>query len=173
MRNLKTKQNKKIQMNSFAEEKQNQRLWKTDGYQRGQVGDGEKWTWGLGLAFAHWGIWNDWPTGTCCVAQRTLPSNLWWSTWEKTLRENGYVYMHDWITLQYSRHYNDLVIQLYFNKLIKKERKKRLGLSVPKVANICIDIKIQIIVNFKKLSIEENFNGSIHGVCMSGSLMWG
>ena len=26
---------------------------------------------------AHWGIWNDWPTGACCIAQETLPNILW------------------------------------------------------------------------------------------------
>ena len=26
----------------------------------------EGWTWDLGLASTHWGIWNDWPVGTSC-----------------------------------------------------------------------------------------------------------
>ena len=30
------------------------------------------WTEGLGLAYALCGIQNDWPMGTCCIAQRTL-----------------------------------------------------------------------------------------------------
>ena len=33
---------------------------------------GEGWTGGLGLAYAHCGIWNDWPTGNCCIAQESL-----------------------------------------------------------------------------------------------------
>ena len=50
--------------------------WKqTYGYQRVQVGGG--WTGDLGLAYSHWGRWNDWPMGTCCIAQGTLPNILW------------------------------------------------------------------------------------------------
>ena len=33
-------------------------------------------TWALG-AYVHWGIWNDWPIGTFCTAQWTLPNILW------------------------------------------------------------------------------------------------
>ena len=33
---------------------------------------GEEWTGGLGLAYAHCGIWNDWSVGTCCREQRPL-----------------------------------------------------------------------------------------------------
>ena len=40
-------------------------------------------TGGLGLAYAHWGIWNDWPMGTCTRALRTLASILWYSMGEK------------------------------------------------------------------------------------------
>lgn len=32
-------------------------------------------------------------------AQRILPSILGQSMWEKQLRENGYVYVYDWVTL--------------------------------------------------------------------------
>ena len=46
---------------------------------------------GLGLASAVyariWSIWNDWPVGTRCTAQRILPSILWSSTWEKNSRK--------------------------------------------------------------------------------------
>ena len=42
----------KIQMNLFVEPKQTHSLWKTFGYQRGQV-EGEGWTGGFGLAYAH------------------------------------------------------------------------------------------------------------------------
>ena len=42
---------------------------------KGTVGK-EGWTGGLGLAYAHCSIWNDWPTGTCYIAQRTLPNVL-------------------------------------------------------------------------------------------------
>ena len=32
---------------------------------------------GSGMASAHCGTWDDWPVGTCCPAQRTLPNILW------------------------------------------------------------------------------------------------
>ena len=68
--------NKRIQMNLFAEQKQTHRFWKqTYGYQRGQVME-EEWTGSLGLAYARWGMWNDWPMGTCCVVQR-IPNILY------------------------------------------------------------------------------------------------
>ena len=51
------------------------------------------WTGGLGLAYAHWGVWSDWPAETCCKAQRTLPSVLWLSMWEKNLRVGVYTYV--------------------------------------------------------------------------------
>ena len=42
--------------------------------ERGQVWGGMDGGWGM--AGAHCGIWNDWPMGTCCMAQRTLPNIL-------------------------------------------------------------------------------------------------
>ena len=42
-----------------------------------ETGCRKGWTGDLGLACTHCGIWNDWPTGTCCIAQRT-PSNTVW-----------------------------------------------------------------------------------------------
>ena len=56
-------------------------------YQRGQVGGWDGWTGGLGLAYTHRSIWNDWPMGTFCIAQGILPSSLWWSTQEKNLKK--------------------------------------------------------------------------------------
>ena len=41
------------------------------------LGWGREWSRGLGLAYAHWGVWNDWPTGTWCIAQWILPNILW------------------------------------------------------------------------------------------------
>ena len=40
-------------------------------------GGWDRWTRSLGLACAHCGIWNDWPVGTCCIAQGTLRNVLW------------------------------------------------------------------------------------------------
>ena len=70
---------------------------------------GEGWTGGWRLACAHSGLWNDWPMGTCCIAQGTLPSIPWSSIWEKNLRENECVSMGDWVTLSYSRNDHSLV----------------------------------------------------------------
>ena len=53
-------------MNLFAEQKH--RHQKIYGYQGGQVGRGERWTGGLGLAYAQCGIWNDWLMGTGYIA---------------------------------------------------------------------------------------------------------
>ena len=47
---------------------------KTHCYQRGYIG--EEWTGGLGLAYAHYGIWDGWPTENCYVAQGTLSNIL-------------------------------------------------------------------------------------------------
>ena len=93
-------------------------------YQSGQVEEGEGWTGGLGLAYVHCGIWNDWPTATCCIAQGTLHNILWQSIWEKNLKR-----MDIWITLLYSRNYN-IVNHLYFNKIFKNGKKNPL-LHVP------------------------------------------
>ena len=84
---------------------------------------GDRWVRGKGctghLTYAHWGIWNDWLMGTCRIEQRSLPSILWWSMWEKNLKENGCVYMYNWITLLYSRNYLNIVKQLCFNNTLK------------------------------------------------------
>ena len=44
---------------------------------------------------------------------------------EKNLKEKGYVYMHNCITLLCSRNYHNLVNQLYFNKTLKNETKEK------------------------------------------------
>jgi len=106
-------------MNLFAEQKQTRRVWKH--MVTKEDGGGGGIDRGLGLAYAHWGLWNNWPMGTCCRAQRTLPNILWSSVWEKNVKENGCVYMYNWITLLYSRNYHNIVNQLYCNKTLKKE----------------------------------------------------
>ena len=53
---------------------------------------GSGWTGDLGLAHARRGLWKEWPAGTCGVVQRTLPSILRSSMWEKNLKENECVY---------------------------------------------------------------------------------
>ena len=48
--------------------------WKNSWLPKGTgCGVGEGRTGGLGLAYAHWGIWNNRLMGTCYWAQRTLP----------------------------------------------------------------------------------------------------
>ena len=44
---------------------------KGDGWWQGEGGNE-----GLGFAYAQRGTWNDWPIGTGCIAQRTLPNIL-------------------------------------------------------------------------------------------------
>ena len=85
---------------------------------KGTGGGGLGWTGSLGLAYAHWGIWNDWPVGTCCIAQGTLPNILWLSIWDKNLKKNGCVYLYN---LLYSRNNHNIVIQLFFNKTSKNK----------------------------------------------------
>ena len=63
-------------MNLFAEQKQTHRLEQLMVTKGDRLRGWEKWTGGLGLACAHGSIQNDWPTGICCIAQRTLPSIL-------------------------------------------------------------------------------------------------
>ena len=65
---------KRIQTNLSAEQKQTHRLENklmvTKGDRR------EAWTSGLGLAYAHCGIWNDWPMEKYWIAQGSLPNIL-------------------------------------------------------------------------------------------------
>ena len=61
---------------TYLQNRKTHGLWKhAYDYQREWWGEG--WTGGLGSAHAPWGVWNDWPTGTCSVAQGTLPHVLW------------------------------------------------------------------------------------------------
>ena len=39
-------------------------------------GVGGRWMEDLGLAYAPCGVWDDWPVGTCCLAQGILPNIL-------------------------------------------------------------------------------------------------
>ena len=71
-------------------------------------GVGKGWPGGLGLACAHWCLRNDWPTGTLCIAHKTLPNIL-----------DGCLYIYNWSTMLYSRNYHSIVNQLYFNKTWK------------------------------------------------------
>ena len=79
--------------------------------------------WEVGIGMCTRGIWNDWPVGACCIAQRTLPSILWSSTWDKNRKENACVHMYNWITSLYSRNDHNTINQLYFNETIKLKKK--------------------------------------------------
>ena len=80
---------------------------------------------GWGLTYAYRGTGNDWPTGTCCIAQRIPPSILGSTVWEKKLKENGNVHRYDRVPLLYSRNCHNLVI---------KEREKKEMRRKPRVA---------------------------------------
>ena len=79
----------------------------------------------LRAALAYWDIWNDWPMGTCCVAQGTQNSVIIWKLSEKNLKMNGCVYMYSWINLLNHRNYHSNVNQLYLDKNFKNGKKKR------------------------------------------------
>ena len=92
---------------------------------------GGKWRgskdWSLGLPYAHWSIWNDWPMGICYITQRTLSHILWQSMWKMYLKEKGCVYMFNWITLLHRKIYHIVtdytsIKQLYFNKTLQNEK---------------------------------------------------
>ena len=106
---------KRIQRNLFSEQKQT-----TNFENKLSRGDscGEGWTGGLGLAYAHCGIWNIWPMRICYIAQRTLP--IFCDNYvRKNLKKNECVYMYNGIILLYSRNYHNIVNQLHFHKTLK------------------------------------------------------
>ena len=43
----------------------------------------------------------------------------------KNMKKNWCVYMYNWVTLLYSRNYYNTVNQLYFNKTLKNEKRKK------------------------------------------------
>ena len=105
-------------MNLPAEQKQTRRHRKqTYDYQRGQDG----WIGSLGLAYAHCGIWNDFPTGTSCIALYPIfYNNLYGKRISK--RMDMCICITE-ITLLYRRNYYNIVNQPYFNKTLKMEKR--------------------------------------------------
>ena len=126
---------KGILTNLFAEQKQTHRPWKTYGYQKGHVVGGMDLGFGIGIRTLRYMEWL--ANGTCHIAQRTLLNTLWWSMWEKNMKENGCVYMYNWIALLYSKNYHKLVNQLYFNKTSKNEKKKKKKITTLKTLLFC------------------------------------
>ena len=55
------------------------------------------------------------------ATHRSKPKYFVITYMEKNLKKNGCVYMHTWITLLYSRHYHNIINQLYFNKTLKNK----------------------------------------------------
>ena len=90
------------------------KLWlqKGTGWGEGLIG-------GLGMVYAHYCLWNEWSTGSCCIAQGNRLNILWKPIWEKNLKKNGCVNAYNWITPLYSRNYHNIVNFLYFNKSLK------------------------------------------------------
>ena len=67
-------------MNLFAEETDSQTLKTNLWLPKGTGWEGGM-DWGFGAGIwntygIHCGIWNDWPMGTCCIAQGILPNIL-------------------------------------------------------------------------------------------------
>ena len=73
----------KVQVNLFSKLKQTHRLQKQIyGYQR--EGGWGGWIGDVALAYAHYCTWNRCSTGTCYIAQGTLPN-----IWENNENKNG------------------------------------------------------------------------------------
>ena len=66
----------KMDTNEFIWKRETQTLKTNLWSQRRQVVEGKRWTGGLGLAYAHWGIWNEWPMETFFIAQKNLSNIL-------------------------------------------------------------------------------------------------
>ena len=66
------------------------------------VACGEGKTGGLGLACAHRGIWNDWSTGICCIAEK--------STWHSVIIYMGKEFERKWMCV-YALLKNHFVLQ--------------------------------------------------------------
>ena len=94
-------------------------LWLPKG--TGDGGWGEGWTGGLGLAYAHCGVWNAGQWGP--AAQHRTQYSVMVYVGKESERE-WMCYMYNRITLLHSRNYNNIVNQLYFKKTSKKWGKK-------------------------------------------------
>ena len=90
---------------------------------------------GLGLAYAHQGTWNDWPKGTCYIAQRTLPSILC-NLYGKRIWQRMCICITESLFL-YNRNYYNIVNQLYVNKTFKNEKKKEKKTKNPEGVSLC------------------------------------
>ena len=107
-------------------------------------GEGVGWTGSLELIDENNCIWIGWAMRSCCIAQRTISSpcvGIWWSImWEKVYvyiyiftHKCIYIYMYDWVTLLYSRNWQNTV-NLIKNKNHKK--KPSILIELPKTNTI-------------------------------------
>ena len=75
----------------------------------------EKWIEGVGLAYAHCGIFNSQLMGTYLQHRNSTQQSVI-IYMGKNLKKNGCAYMYDSITLFYHKNYHNIIHQLYFNK---------------------------------------------------------
>ena len=75
---------------------------------------------GLGLAYAHCGIWNDWPRGNFCIAQGTTQYSMIICT-GKEYEKKWMCVICVYITESLVQHnYHNITNQLYLNKTSKE-----------------------------------------------------
>ena len=105
----------------YAEQKQMHRFWKqTYCYQRGQVGKGVDW--GFGTVICTLWYIECLANGELLYSTGNSPLYSVMVYMQRNLKKNGCVCMYNWITLLYSRNYQNTVNQLYL-KLKKKVSK--------------------------------------------------
>ena len=105
MWNLKRKDTNELFCRTATDSQTLKNLWLSKGTVQGSGRDG-LWEWDWHMYAAVYEI-----TGQQrpAVQHRELYPVFCDNMWEKILRENGYVYMYDWVTLLYGRNYHNLV----------------------------------------------------------------
>ena len=48
----------------------------------------------------------------CCIAQGTIPDHLWWNLMEDNVKKRMCIYMFNWVTLLYSKNWQNIVSQV-------------------------------------------------------------
>ena len=72
--------------------------------------EGREWIGSLGLVEEDCNIWSGWAMGSCSVARGTISITCDGTGW-RIMWEN-YIYMYNWVTLLYSRNWQNIVNQL-------------------------------------------------------------
>ena len=75
----------------------------------------------LGLAYAHWGMWNDWQ-GEPAVYDRELYPVFWMVYVGKESEKEWIVYTCNWISFLYSKNDHNIENQPYFDKTLKNKK---------------------------------------------------